>query len=176
MFYLEEIEPEVYRRKSRNVTLLMLAVFMVIGFIFARLSLYYLGPYSNSPMVLNFMGAFVGLLITAFIFKQFLSTKPFMYEAMYGFRLKRNLMHITNRLRPIQQAVEQQDPKAMKILRFYHLGLTQMHQFEQNSSALLDLQAEKRQLEQQMEALGLELNQWGFDPESVQAYPLNPDE
>ncbi|MBO1926702.1 DUF3087 family protein [Thiomicrorhabdus sp. 6S2-11] len=170
MFSIEPIDPKVYRTKSRNATLVMLGIFIVIGFIFASLSVHYLSPYNSNKLVLNFLGAFVGLMITAFIVKKFMADKPIMAEAMYGFRLKRNLMHVTNRLRHVQEAVQNGDQQAMKILRFYHLGLTQMHKFEQNSSALLDLEVEKRELEQKMHELGLELEQIEFDPEWVQAY------
>ncbi|BBP45843.1 hypothetical protein THMIRHAS_12160 [Thiosulfatimonas sediminis] len=170
MFTIEPIDAIIYRRKSRNATLVMLAIFIVIGFLFASLSVHYLSEYNSNKLVLNFLGAFVGLLITAVIVKKFMADKPIMAEAMYGFRLKRNLMHVTNRLRHIQEAVQKDDPQAMKILRFYHLGLTQMHQFEQNSSALLDMEVEKRQLEQKMTHLGLELEQLSFDPEWVKHY------
>lgn len=170
MFNIEPIDPKVYRTKSRNATLIMMAIFIVIGFIFASLSVHYLGPYNNNHLVLNFLGAFVGLLITAFIVKSFLADKPFMHEAMYGFRLKRNLMYVTNRLRHIQESAANGDQQAMKILRFYHLGLTQMHKFDQNSSALLDIQVEKDELEKKMSELGLELNQTEFDPEWTKDY------
>lgn len=170
MFTIQDVDPAVYRKKTRNVTLSMMAIFIVIGFITARLAVEYLGPYSNNHLVLNFLGAFVGLLITAWIMKRFFADKPFMKEAVYGWKLKRNLMYVTNRLANIQQAVKNGDQQAMKILRFYHLGLTQMHKLEQNSSALIDLKVEKEELETQMKALGLELNQTEFDPEWTQDY------
>lgn len=176
MFSIESIDPKVYRTKSRNATLVMLGIFIVIGFIFASLSVHYLSPYNSNKLVLNFLGAFVGLLITAFIVKKFMANKPIMAEAMYGFRLKRNLMHVTNRLRHIQEAVAKGDQQAMKILRFYHLGLTQMHKFEQNSSALLDMEVDKRELESKMQEFGLELNQIEFDPEWVKDYQEDKDE
>lgn len=176
MFTIENLDPKVYRSKSRNATLIMLGIFIVIGFVFASLSVHYLSPYNSNKLVLNFLGAFVGLMLTAFIVKKFMADKPIMQEAMYGFRLKRNLMYVTNRLRHIQEAVQKGDTKAMKILRFYHLGLTQMHKFEQNSSALLDLEVEKRALENTMRELGLELNQTEFDPEWVKDYHEDKDE
>jgi len=164
MFKIQEIDPATYRKKTRNVTLSMMAIFIVIGFITATLTVEYLGPYSNNHLVLNFIGAFIGLLITAWIMKKFFADKPFMQEAVYGWKLKRNLMYVTNRLANIQSAAKVGDQKAVKILRFYHLGLTQMHKLEQNSSALIDMKVEKEQLEKQMTELGLELNQTKFDP------------
>lgn len=173
MFTLQEIDPQVYRTKTRNVTLLMMAIFIVIGFGTATTAVEYLGDYSNNHLVLNFMGAFVGLLITAWIMKTFFANKPMMQEALYGWRLKRHLMYVTNRLATIQSAANNGDTQAMKILRFYHLGLTQMHKLEQNSSALIDMTVEKETLEKQMSELGLELNQIEFDPEWTKAYKEN---
>lgn len=170
MFKIQEIDPQVYRTKTRNVTLAMMAIFVVIGFGTATAAVEYLGPYSNNHLVLNFMGAFVGLLITAWIMKTFFAKQPFMQEALYGWKLKRNLMYVTNRLANIQQAAKNGDTQAMKILRFYHLGLTQMHKLEQNSSALIDLQVEKEELETKMAELGLELEQLEFDYRWTQEY------
>jgi uncharacterized membrane protein YwzB len=170
MFTLQEIDPKIFRKKTRNATLIMMAVFIVIGFITASLFVEYLGPYSNNHLVLNFMGAFVGLVITAFIIKTFFADKEWMKEGIYGWRLKRNLMYVTNVLRHVKEAVEAGDQHAMKVLRFYHLGLEQMHRFEDNNHALIDLAVEKRELEATMEELGLELNQTEFDPEWVEQY------
>ena len=169
-FQIENIEPAIYRKKSRNATLIMMAIFIVIGFICAQISVEMLGEYNNNKIVLSFMGAFVGLAITAWITKTFLANKPVMYEAMYGFRLKRNLMHVSNKLRPIKEAAEAGDTNAMRCLRFYHLGLSQMHKFDQNSVAQLDLKVEMEALERKMSELELELNQTTFDPAWVEDY------
>ena len=37
----------------------------------------------------------------------------------------------------VTAAVQNDDPTAMKVLRFYHLGLLQMHELDGNSSALI---------------------------------------
>lgn len=171
MFELESIDPKFYRAQTRKSTLIVMAMFIVIGLVTARLFVNWFGEYSNNLIVLNFIGAFVGLVITGFIVKGFFKDQPWMKEAMYAWRLKRNLMQITNRLRPIQEAVEQGDEQAMKILRFYHLGLEQMHRLEDNSSALIDLVAEKHALESKMKDREMDLDQTRFDPSWVEPYP-----
>ncbi len=171
MFEIEEMEPEVYRRQTRKSTLIIMAIFIVIGLVMATSFVEWFGEYSNNHLVLNFIGAFVGLVITGFVVKWFFVNSPWMREAMYGWRLKRSLMHVTNRLRPLKEAAENGDVEAMKILRFYHLGLEQMHRLEDNSHALIDLLAEKRELEEKMKALDLDLNQTRFDPGWVEPYP-----
>jgi len=170
VFQIQDIDPKFYRRQTRNATLIVMAIFIVIGLVFANLFPMWLGDYFESTLMLNFVGAFVGLLITAFITKWFFADKPWMHEAMYGWRLKRSLMHVTNRQRHILEAIEQGDQQAMKILRFYHLGLEQMHRLEDNSTSLIDVLAEKRELETKMMALAMDLNQTEFDEAWIEDY------
>ncbi len=170
MFKIEPIDPVYYRKKTRNATLIIMAVFIVIGFAFSSLTVHYLGDFSNNKLVLNFMGAFVGLMLTAYIIKTFFANKPWMKESMYAWRLKRNLMYITNVLDKVQEAAKQNDPHALKVMRFYHLGLEHMHKLEANSSASIDILAEKKEIEKKITELGLELNQIEFDPSWVERY------
>ena len=170
MFQIEEIDPKFYQRQTRKATIIVMALFMVIGLVLANLFPLWFGAYFESTLMLNFIGAFVGLMVTAFITKWFFANKPWMHEAMYGWRLKRSLMHVTNRQRPILEAVAQGDQQAMKVLRFYHLGLTQMHKLEANSTSLVDMVVEKRDLETKMTALGMDLNQIYFDEAWVEDY------
>ena len=78
-------------------------------------------------------------------------------------------MHITNAMRPLQEKVEAGDTEAMKVLRFYHLGITQMYTFEQNTSGLIDLKSEKEQLEATMHELGLDTEQTQFELAKLKA-------
>ena len=176
MFKIESIDPAHYRKRTRNATLIIMAVFIVIGFAFASLTVKYLGEYSNNKLVLNLMGAFVGLMLTAYIIKTFFANKPWMKESMYAWRLKRSLMHITNVLKKVQEAAQQGDTHALKVMRFYHLGLEHMHKLEANSSALIDIIAEKKEVEAKMVELGLDLNQTEFDPEWVERYKSDEHE
>jgi len=173
MFKIQEIDPVYYRKQTRKATLIVISIFIVIGFGSASLALHWFGQHSNNHLVLNFIGAFVGLLITAAIVKVYLADKEWMKEAIYAWRLKRNLMYITNALANIQKAADHGDKKAMKILRFYHLGLEQMHKLDDNNQALLDLLLEKKALEEKLNEKGISLNQTEFDFESTEEYKLN---
>jgi hypothetical protein len=170
MFKIETIDPKYYRKKTRNATIMIMLIFIVIGFASAYLTVTTLGEYSNNKLVLNLLGAFIGLIITGFIVKIFFADKPWMRESMYSWRLKRSLMHITNVLQKVKDQADQNDEQAMKIMRFYHLGLTQMHQLEDNNHALIDLAAETSALEVKMTELDLELNQTEFDPQWIEVY------
>lgn len=170
MFALQDIDPPTYRRKTRNATLIIMAMFIVIGMITATTFVKYLSPYNNNPIVLNILGALLGLLITFFVVKWFFADQAWMQEVMYAWRLKRHLMKITNAQDTLFEKAKENDPNALKILRFYHLGLTQMHTLENNYHALTDLKAEKEQIEAQMQAQHLALAQTQFDPDWLAPY------
>jgi hypothetical protein len=72
MFKTEEIDSVHYRKQTRKSTLIIMGIFIVIGFITARFTVAYFGEYSDNHIVLNFLGAFAGLLITFWIGKCFL--------------------------------------------------------------------------------------------------------
>ena len=71
MFKIEEIDPVHYRKQTRKSTMIIMGIFIVIGFIAARFTVTYFGEYSDNHMVLNFLGAFAGLLITFWIVNAF---------------------------------------------------------------------------------------------------------
>ncbi|MNP29343.1 hypothetical protein D3C76_1223630 [compost metagenome] len=66
-------------------------------------------------------------------------------------------------------AVQAGDPNAMKLLRFYHLGLSQMHQLDGNSSDHGQLNREMHEHEARMQALGLDTEQTRLDPAWLEA-------
>ncbi|MNN91140.1 hypothetical protein D3C81_2092060 [compost metagenome] len=96
-----------------------------------------------------------------------------MAPAVYGWQLKRSLMRIGNVMHKVKTGVAAGDPTAMKVLRFYHLGLTQMHQLDGNLSDLSQMTREIDQHREAMEALGLDVEQNRLDPawlEAVKGY------
>ncbi|MNV27862.1 hypothetical protein D3C71_1190280 [compost metagenome] len=57
----------------------------------------------------------------------------------------------------------------MKLLRFYHLGLNQMHQLDGNSSDHGQLIREMDQHKERMQAQGIEIQQTRLDPAWLEA-------
>lgn len=170
MFKIEEIDPVYYRRQTRKSTMIIVALFLVIGFCTARLSVIYLAAYSDSHIVLNFLGAFSGLLTTFLIINTFFKNASWMNEAMYAWRLKRQIMYIYNALSLLKKAADQDDVEAIKILRFYQLGTEQMYKLDNNSHDLNDLRIQMEALESKMNTLGIAVDQTEFDMKSVDAY------
>lgn len=163
MFQIEEIDPKTYRTSTRNATLRVMGLFLVVGFTTSFFFPKLFGENPHNLLTLQIMGALIGLGLVFWVTAKFFQHKPWMREVMYGWRLKRSLMHLTNAMRQLQEKVEAGDVEAMKLLRFYHLGVTQMYTLEQNTSGLIDLKVEKDELEAKMRELGLETEQTQFD-------------
>ena len=79
-------------------------------------------------------------------------------------------MSVTNVMHKVTERVQANDPTAIKVLRFYHLGLTQMHELDANSSAQVQLVAEVEAHKAKMQALGIDPEQTRFDPAWLDAF------
>ena len=107
----------------------------------------------------------LGLLLTIALVRFKLWAQPWMAPAVYGWRLKRSLMSITNVMHHVTAGVAAENPTALRLLRFYHLGVTQMHQLDGNSSALSQMVHEIDQHKARLEALGLPTELDTLEPE-----------
>lgn len=125
----------------------------------------WLGEPGGNNFKWNLTGVLLGLLLTAALVGGLLRKQPWMQASVYGWRLKRSLMSVTNQMHQLKAAVEQQDPQAMQLLRFYHLALHHMHQLDGNSSAASDMVREMNEHAAAMTALQLELDQPELKPE-----------
>ncbi|MCU7801095.1 MAG: DUF3087 family protein [gamma proteobacterium symbiont of Lucinoma myriamae] len=54
MFKIEDINPVHYRKQTRKSTMIIMGIFIVIGFITARLTVVYFSEYSNNRIRQNF--------------------------------------------------------------------------------------------------------------------------
>ena len=96
-------------------------------------------------------------------------SQAWLAPAVYGWQLKRNLMRVTNVMHKVTERVQANNPAALKLLRFYHLGLTQMHELDANSSAQAQLVREIQEHQAQMKAQGIETEQTRLDPAWLKA-------
>lgn len=164
MFEIQPMDPLLYREQTRRSTLILCAILAVFCIALATLSVALFGEPGGNNFRWNLGGVIAGLLLTIALVRRHLWQQPWMASATYGFRLKRNLMKVTNILHQVKAGVAANDPTAMRVLRFYHLGLTQMHQLDGNSSAASDLVREVDQHREHMLAQGIELEQHRLDP------------
>ena len=164
MFQIQPMDAERYRSETRRSTLIVCVILAASCFLLANASLALFGEPGGNNFRWNLAGVIAGLLLTIAVVRLFLWEQPWMAPAVYGFRLKRNLMKVTNILHQVEAGVAANDHTALQVLRFYHLGLMQMHKLEGNSTALSDMTKQIDQHREHMLTEGLELEQNRLDP------------
>lgn len=155
MFQLEQIDPDTYRQKTRKSSFILIIVFASLAMSLASLFVIVAGNSGGSNFKLNLAGVLSGLVVTLILVKFFFSKQPFMYEAAYSWKLKRNLMRITNVMHQVKELSLINQPEAVQLLNFYYLALAQMHRLEGNDPALLEIKVPAQAAAQKMLELGL---------------------
>ncbi|WP_417777223.1 DUF3087 domain-containing protein [Stutzerimonas xanthomarina] len=174
VFEIKLLNPESYRQQTRRSTLVVVATFAVLAMGLATLAVALFGEAGADNLKWNVTGVATGLLLTAALVRFVYLKQAWMSCAAYGWRLKRSLMSVTNVMHHVTAGVAAGDPEAIKLLRFYHLGLTQMHQLDGNSASLSEVTGEINQHRDLMEARGLDIDQNCLDDAwlaSVKRFP-----
>ncbi|HBX57582.1 DUF3087 family protein [Pseudomonas sp. UBA2684] len=164
MFEIEACNAENYRKQTRRITLVIAAIFVVLALLLSSLAVTLFGAAGGDNFRWNLAGVLLALVLTIALVRFKLWSLPWMAPAVYGWRLKRSLMRVTNVMHHVKAGVAAGDPTAMKLLRFYHLGVTQMYQLDGNSSDLSQMLREIDQHQASMQAQGLEVSQPRLDP------------
>ncbi|MCU7249750.1 DUF3087 domain-containing protein [Pseudomonas koreensis] len=164
MFEIQPMNAATYRQQTRRSTLIIAVLFLVLAMLFSTTAVALFGEPGGDNLRFNVGGVFVGFLLTGALLRGRFWNQTWMAPAVYGWRLKRSLMSVTNVMHQVTARVGQGDPTAMKVLRFYHLGLTQMHELDGNSSDHAQLHREVEQHKARMHALGLDPEQTRLDP------------
>lgn len=169
MFEIQPIDAITYRQQTRRSTLIIAVLFLVLAMAFSTVAVALFGEPGGDNLRFNVGGVFAAFLLTAALLRGRFWNQTWMAPAVYGWRLKRSLMSVTNVMHQVTAAVEKGDPVAMKVLRFYHLGLTQMHELDGNSSDHAQLHREVEAHRARMETLGLDTDQTRLDPTWLEA-------
>ncbi|PHH39434.1 DUF3087 domain-containing protein [Pseudomonas putida] len=168
MFEIQPMDPATFRQQTRRSTLIIAVLFLVLAMVLSTAAVTLFGEPGGDNLRFNVGGVFVAFLLTAALMRGQFWQQAWMAPSVYSWRLKRSLMSVTNVMHQVTAAVEQNDPTAMKVLRFYHLGLTQMHELDGNSSDHAQLHREVEAHKERMQALGLEIDQKRLDPAWLQ--------
>ncbi|VXB67430.1 DUF3087 domain-containing protein [Pseudomonas sp. 8O] len=163
MFEIQPIDPAYYRQQTRRSTAVIALIFLALAMLCATLSTQAFGTPGGDNFKWNLIGVVVGLGLTIALVRQQLWSRPFMAPAIYGWRLKRSLMRVTNVMHHVKAGVARGDESAMKLLRFYHLGVSQMHQLDGNSSELSQMVGEIDSHREAMEQRALDIEQTRLD-------------
>lgn len=169
LFEIQPLNPEQYRQQTRRSTLTILLVFAPLAMLLSGLAVLLFGTPGGDNFRWNLGGVIAGVLLTLLLVRKLFWHQPWMAAAVYGWQLKRSLMSVTNLMHRVQTGVAAGDPAAMKLLRFYHLGVTQMYQLDGNLSGLSQMVHEIDAHKARMEALGMDTEQLRLDPAWLQA-------
>lgn len=169
LFKLASINPEDYRQQTRKATWIIIAVFVALAMLLSSLLVMFLGEPGGDNFRLNMAGVAAGVFVTVVLVRQVFSKQPWMAANMYGWQLKRSLMSVTNVMHHVTDGVAANNPAAIKLLRFYHLGLMQMHQLDANSSEISQMVHEVDQHKQRMQELDIDCDQQVLDPAWLKA-------
>ncbi|MCX2899307.1 DUF3087 domain-containing protein [Pseudomonas mandelii] len=169
MFEIQPMNAQTYRQQTRRSTVIIALVFLVLAMLLSTVAVAVFGEPGGDNMRFNVGGVFVAVLLMVALMRSVFWNQPWMAAAVYGWQLKRSLMSVTNVMHQVTAAVERDDPRALKLLRFYHLGLTQMHELDGNSSDHGQLNREIDQHKARMEALGIDIGQTRLDPAWIDA-------
>ncbi|MCL9802308.1 DUF3087 domain-containing protein [Pseudomonas sp. AKS31] len=164
MFEIQPMDAATFRQQTRRSTIIIAVLFLVLAMLFSSVAVALFGEPGGDNLRFNVGGVFVAFLLTAALLRGRFWNQSWMAPAVYSWRLKRSLMSITNVVHQVTAAVEQNDPTAMKVLRFYHLGLMQMHELDGNSSDHGQLWREVETHKERMQALALDTEQTRLDP------------
>ncbi len=159
VFDIQPLSPEIYRQQTRRSTLVVVVTFAVLAMGLASLAVALFGEAGGDNLRLNIAGVVAGLLLTVGLVRFLYWKQGWMSCAVYGWRLKRSLMSVTNVMHHVTAGVEAGDPEAIKLLRFYHLGLTQMHMLDGNSASLSEVTGDIDRHRDLMQARGLDVEQ-----------------
>ncbi|MFL1550201.1 DUF3087 domain-containing protein [Pseudomonas sp. D47] len=164
MFELKPCDPATFRQQTRRSTLIIAVLFVALAMLLSSLAVMLFGTPGGDNFRFNVGGVFAGVLITVALVRGPFWTQPWLAPAVYGWQLKRSLMSVTNVMHKVTERVQANDPTAIKLLRFYHLGLTQMHELEANSSAQAQLVGEIDVHTAKMQGLRIDTEQTRLDP------------
>ncbi|MEJ5059979.1 MULTISPECIES: DUF3087 domain-containing protein [unclassified Pseudomonas] len=169
MFEIQPMNAETYRQQTRRSTVIIALTFLALAMALSTAAVAIFGQPGGDNLRFNIGGVFAAVLLMAALMRKVFWTQDWMAPAVYSWQLKRSLMGITNVMHHVTAGVEAGDPIAMKLLRFYHLGLNQMHQLDGNSSDHGQLNREMEQHRARMEALGMDIEQTRLDPAWIES-------
>ncbi|MBV4487945.1 DUF3087 domain-containing protein [Pseudomonas sp. SWRI153] len=169
MFEIQPMDPATFRQQTRRSTVIIAVLFLALAMLFSSVAVALFGEPDGDNLRFNVGGVFAAFLLTAALLRGRFWHQTWMAPAVYSWRLKRSLMSITNVMHQVTAGVQRSDPTAMKVLRFYHLGLQQMHDLDGNSSDHGQLHQELDEHKARMQALGLDVDQKCLDPQWLEA-------
>lgn len=160
---LKEIDKTLYRNHLRVVFVGIVLVLVVISIPTSTLFIYLFGRPEVSNFLYNLAGVAIAAIIV-FVVLNKLRQHPYMFEVVYVWDLKQNLIRINRKLRKIEVAVENNDKNAMIIINFLYRSSKQLYELDDNTITMESLIRKTNILDKRMQDSGLSLSTSAYDP------------
>lgn len=160
---LENIDKPLYKKRlnwfqgSLVVALLALSVGLSQLYIF-------LWSTGGSNFWLNVAGVATAVVLLAVVVNR-IKDKPFMYEIMYVWRLKNELMRVYRHTKPLDAALAKGESYAY-IIKYFHLhGSKHLYQLEDNTVTMDELNRQIREFDQVLAERHLSISAEDYHPD-----------
>jgi len=166
---LQQIDKSTYRKHLNIVIFSSIVSFAGLSLGLAQLAIFLFTDGQGSHFEINLAGVIVAMLIVGIVLNR-IKHHEFMTEVYYVWRLKQQLNLITRKLKVINQAVENDDVAAIKILFFYYRACRQLYNLDDNTIVMDELILKANALEVRIESLNLQIAESDFEPDLLDRY------
>lgn len=164
---LQTIDKALYRKRLNIVLITSVAVLLITSLSVSNILIAAFGSgIEGDNFWLNACGVIAGAVVVAGLFK-IMVNKPFMAEINYVRSLKREMNRIYRSSKKINLGLEVNDKNAIIISYFNLQASKQVYQLDNNTLTMAELDEKIRLLDEKIEALGLSISVYDYQPELV---------
>ena len=166
---LKEIDKSRYRKHLKVVFGSIAVALMIITLAVSTLIIHLFSTPEADHFWLNLMGVVIAAVMVIFVLKK-LRQHPYMLEVVYVWDLKQMLNRVYRKQRKIEPKLDENDHDAMKIMNFQYKGSKQLYLLDDNTITITELNIKIQQLDERMQAAGLDLATDTFDPSMLDRF------
>ncbi|WP_027859156.1 DUF3087 family protein [Marinobacterium jannaschii] len=128
---LRNIDKTLYRKRYRQVSIICMLVFGVLGVSSATLLRHWVGNPEGENTWINLAGVLAGLLVSGGIFALF-RHRPELEELIYVWKLKRETLRIQNKIHKWKALLQEGNQSAAVVLAFHYQATQRVQYLEDN--------------------------------------------
>lgn len=169
---LIKVDKSIYKRHLNliSVVLVTALALLSVGFGSLLIAIFDAQSVTGEPtgnFHLNVIGV-IGAAIVCSAALFYLKTTPYFVEVYYVWRLKALHNRIYRKLKKIKQRVGENNRDAIVVLYFYYHSLKQVYFLDNNTLTLPELEVNIRNLQQQIDSLGMHVDIDDFDSSFIE--------
>lgn len=154
---LENIDKTTYRKHLNRVIAGSAIAFAALAIGLAQATIFLFTDREGSHFAINLSGVIVAMIIVGTVLNK-IKHHPYMYEVYYVWRLKQQINYITRKLKAVETAADQNDPKAIHTLYFYYKACRQLYLLDDNTIIMDELSVKSAALDSKIDDLNLTLD------------------